>query len=40
MTMTAIIMMTIAIATLWGGLTAATMNLLRRPDLSAQDIDD
>ncbi len=37
MSMTAIIMMTIAIATLWGGLVAATVNLMRRPDLSATE---
>ncbi|MDO5068085.1 MAG: methionine/alanine import family NSS transporter small subunit [Propionibacteriaceae bacterium] len=37
MTMSAIVMMTIAIATLWGGLVAATVNLFQRPDLSAED---
>lgn len=37
MSMSAIVMMIIAIATLWGGLVAATVNLFRRPDLSAGD---
>lgn len=37
MSMPAIVMMIIAIATLWGGLVAATVNLFRRPDLSAVD---
>jgi hypothetical protein len=40
MTMTAIVMMILAIATLWGGLVAAAVNLFRRPDLSAEDADD
>ncbi|MDO5083890.1 methionine/alanine import family NSS transporter small subunit [Arachnia propionica] len=37
MTMSAVVMMIIAIATLWGGLVAAAVNLFRRPDLSAAD---
>ena len=37
MSMPAIVMMIVAIAALRGGLVAATVNLFRRPDLSAQD---
>ncbi len=37
MSMSAIVMMTLAIATIWGGLVAAAVNLFRRPDLSAHD---
>lgn len=37
MSMPAIVMMIVAIAALWGGLVAATVNLFRRPDLSTQD---
>ena len=33
----AVIMMVVAILTLWGGLAAATVSLFRRPDLSALD---
>ena len=33
----AVVMMIIAILTLWGGLAAATVSLFRRPDLSALD---
>ena len=35
MSPTAIIMMVVAILTLWGGLVAAVVNLARRPDQSA-----
>ncbi|MDO4716373.1 MAG: methionine/alanine import family NSS transporter small subunit [Propionibacteriaceae bacterium] len=37
MSPTAIIMMVVAILTLWGGLVAAVVNLARRPDQSAVD---
>lgn len=37
MSMPAVVMMIVAMATLWGGLVAALVNLLRRPDLSATD---
>ena len=37
MSAAAIVMMIVAIAALWGGLVAATVNLFRRPDLSALD---
>ena len=37
MNASAVIMMGIAILTLWGGLAAATVSLFRRPDLSALD---
>ena len=37
MNASAVIMMGIAILTLWGGLGAAAINLFRRPDLSAFD---
>ncbi|WP_338570390.1 methionine/alanine import family NSS transporter small subunit [Arachnia propionica] len=37
MSAAAVIMMTIAILTLWGGLGTAAVNLFRRPDLSAYD---
>lgn len=37
MTPTAIIMMVVAILTVWGGLVAAAVNLFRRPDLSVGD---
>ena len=33
----AVVMMIIAILTLWGGLAAAAVSLFRRPDLSALD---
>lgn len=33
----AIIMMVVAVATLWGGLVAAAVNLFRRPDKAAED---
>lgn len=33
----AIIMMVVAIATLWGGLAVAAVNLFRRPDLAVSD---
>lgn len=37
MSAAAVIMMVVAILTLWGGLGAAAVNLFRRPDLSAFD---
>lgn len=37
MTAPAIIMMVVAICTIWGGLVAAAVNLFRREDLSASD---
>ena len=37
MSTAAVVMMIVAILTLWGGLAAATVNLFRRPDLSALD---
>ena len=37
MSAAAIVMMIVAILTLWGGLVAATVSLFRRPDLSALD---
>ena len=37
MNASAVIMMGIAILTLWGGLGTAAVNLFRRPDLSAYD---
>ena len=37
MSAAAIVMMIVAILTLWGGLAAATGSLFRRPDLSALD---
>lgn len=39
MTPSALIMMVVAILTLWGGLVAAVVNLFRRPDKSALDDD-
>ena len=33
----AIVMMIVAILTLWGGLAAATVSLFLRPDLTAHD---
>ena len=39
MTTSAIIMMIVAMLTLWGGLIAAAINLVRREDLSATDKD-
>ena len=40
MTTTAIIMMIIAMLTIWGGLVAAILNLNSRGDASAEDIRD
>ena len=37
MTPTAIVMMVVAILTVWGGLVAAAVNLFRRPDQSMGD---
>ena len=37
MSAAAIVMMIVAILTLWGGLGAVASNLFRRPDLSAFD---
>ena len=37
MSAAAVVMMIVAILTLWGGLGAAAINLFRRPDLSAFD---
>ena len=37
MSAAAIVMMIVAILTLWGGLAAAAVSLFRRPDLSALD---
>ena len=37
MSAAAIVMMIVAILTLWGGLAAATVSLFRRQDLSALD---
>lgn len=39
MTPQALLMLTIAILTVWGGLVAAAVNLFKRPDL-AQDVED
>ncbi|WP_082567343.1 methionine/alanine import family NSS transporter small subunit [Janibacter sp. Soil728] len=38
MTTTAIIMMIIAMLTIWGGLVAAIVNLTKRGDASAEDV--
>lgn len=40
MTMTAIIMMIIAMLTIWGGLVLAIINLSKRGDAAAGDIDN
>ncbi|QBF46671.1 methionine/alanine import family NSS transporter small subunit [Janibacter limosus] len=40
MTTTAIIMMIIAMLTIWGGLVAAIINLNKRGDASAEEIRD
>ncbi|PIE99775.1 MAG: hypothetical protein CR979_02500 [Propionibacterium sp.] len=37
MTPTALIMLVVAILTLWGGLVAAVVNLFRRPDLAMEE---
>ena len=37
MSAAAIVMMIVAILTLWGGLAAPALNLIRRPALSAYD---
>lgn len=40
MTMTAIIMMIVAMLTIWGGLAAAILNLSKRGDVAERDVRD